>query len=353
MNTPMNTPKQHLNEINLIRAIACIFVVATHAISNYLKNVDVDLTSDRYIVLIRYALLCSTPIFILISETLISKNYPEKLPKGFFLKRLRYIFIPYVLIGAIVSYRASARDWNSFLEVFTHKVIFGHWYGFFVLVIFQFYIIHWLVGKYLSKINPIGPLLLSFIISFIHIYSYVHIPEYGEFIEAKFPFWYRVHIFSWLFYFIAAFYIGQYYDRIFNFLNNKIWIPIVATLFSYSIILYDIKVRDYTRISSDRYDMMLFAVCVFFLLVVLIRKFNFNNKVLGMISHFSFFIYLTHMITISYFVKLSLTFGENFFSYVIIMVFLTISTSIGWAFLFYQTKPTQFFTGRIKYLDNK
>jgi probable poly-beta-1,6-N-acetyl-D-glucosamine export protein len=349
----VNTPKQHLNEINIIRAIACIFVVATHAISNYLKNVDVDLTSDRYIVFIRYALLCSTPIFILISETLISKNYPAKLPKGFFLKRLRYIFIPYVLIGAIVSYRGSGRDWNSFLEVFTHKVVFGHWYGFFVLVIFQFYIIHWLIGKYLARINPIGPLLLSFIVSFIHIYSYVHTPGYRELIENKFPFWYRVHIFSWLFYFIAAFYIGQYYDRIISFLNNKIWIPIVATLFSYSIILYDIKVRGYTKVSSDRYDMMLFAVCVFFLLVVLIRKFNINNKMLGMISHFSFFIYLTHMITISYFVKLSLTFGENFFSYVIIMVFLTISTSIGWAFLFYQTKLTQFFTGRIKYLDTR
>lgn len=348
----MNTPKQHLNEINIIRAIACIFVVATHAITNFLKNVEVDLTSDQsYIIPIRYALLCSTPIFIIISETLISRNYPEKLPKGFFIKRLRYIFIPYVLIGSIVSYRASAKDLNSFIEVFTNKVIFGYWYGFFVLVIFQFYFLHWLIGKYLSKINPIGPLIVSFLISFIHIYCFVHYPDYKEFIETKFPFWYRVHIFSWIFYFIAAFYIGKYYNQIVNFFMNKVWVPIIASILSFSVIFYNIKVRGYTRLSSDRYDMMLFAVFVFLLFVILIRKYNLNNKALEMISHFSFFIYLTHMITLPYFMRLSLTFGENFFSYVIIMVFLTISVSIGWAFLFYQTKITRFFTGRIKYLD--
>ncbi|ANU22584.1 acyltransferase family protein [Planococcus donghaensis] len=343
---------KNLNEINIIRAIMCLAIVVTHSISNYLRNIEVDQVAyDQYIVWIRFALLCSTPIFILLSETLLSKNYPNGLKKGFFAKRIQFILIPYLLIGLIVSYRGSARDFSSFLDVALQKVVFGQWYGFFVIVIFQFYILHWLIGKYLARVNPIGPILVSFAISFAHVYCFVHVATYENFILTNYPLWYKTHIFMWLFYFIVAFYIGQYYEQLITFLTTKIWIPILTTMTSFGIIMYNYIELDYTRISSERYDMLLYSVSVFFLLVTLIRKFNFNNQTLVMISNFSFFIYLTHMIFLPYFVKLSMTFGENFFTYVITMTFLTISSCIGVAFLFYQNGFTRHFTGKIKYLE--
>lgn len=330
----------------------CLSIVVTHSISNYLQNVEVDQAAyDQYILWIRFALLCSTPIFILLSETLLSKNYPTGLKKGFFLKRIKYILIPYVLIGVIVSYRGSERDLSSFLEVAFQKVVLGQWYGFFVIVIFQFYILHWLIGKYLARVNPIGPILISFAISFAHVYGFVHIESYQELILTDYPLWYKTHIFMWLFYFVVAFYIGQYYEQLIAFLTDKIWVPILMSLTSFGIIMYNYLEMDYTRISSERYDMLLYSVSMFFLLVALIRKFNFNNHTLIMISNFSFFIYLTHMIFLPYFVKLAMTFGENFFAYVTIMAFLTISSCIGSAFLLYQNNFTRKFTGKINYLE--
>lgn len=343
---------KNLNEINIIRAIMCLAIVLTHSISNYLRNVEVDQAAyDQYILWIRFALLCSTPIFILLSETLISKNYPNGLQKGFFWKRIKFILIPYLLVGLVVSYKSAGGDLAVFIDVIQKKVLYGQWYGFFVIVIFQFYILHWLIGKYLARVNPIGPILISFVISFAHVYCYVHMEAYQNFILNEYPLWYKTHIFTWLFYFIVAFYIGQYYEQLVTFLINKIWVPILMTIASYGVIVFNYKVMDYGRISSERYDMFLFSVSVFFLLVALIRKFSFDNHTLVMISNFSFFIYLTHMIFLPYFVKLSMTFGDHFFSYVISMAFLTVASCIGVAFLLYQSKLTRHFTGKIKYLE--
>ncbi|WP_017378554.1 acyltransferase family protein [Paenisporosarcina sp. TG-14] len=344
---------KNLIEINLIRALMCIAIVVTHSISNYLRNVEVDIIAyEQYIIYIRFALLCSTPIFILLSETLLSRNYPGSLKKGFFEKRIKLILLPYILIGLIVSYRGSNRvDLSSFLEVAFKKVILGEWYGFFVLVIFQFYILHWLIGKYLARINPIGPIILSFIISFSHVYGSVHIESYNNLILEYYPLWYKTHIFVWLFYFVTAFYIGQYYDKLVEFLTAKIWLPALATGLSFAMIMYNYKVLDYTRISSERYDMLLYAVSFFFLMVAVIRKFKLSSQTLIMISNFSFFIYLTHMIFLPYLVKLALTFGENFFTYVGTMAFLTISACIGVALMLYQSRLTRLATGRINYLE--
>ncbi|TAA72803.1 acyltransferase family protein [Planococcus salinarum] len=343
---------KNLNEINIIRAIMCLAIVGTHSISNYLRNIEVDQAAyDQYIIWIRFALLCSTPIFILLSESLIAKNYPDGLKKGFFGKRIKYILVPYLLVGLVVSYKSAGGDLAVFMEVVQRKVIYGQWYGFFVIVIFQFYILHRLIGKYLARVNPIGPILISFAISFTHVYAFVHMEAYHDLIVNVYPFWYKTNILMWLFYFIVAFYIGRYYEQLVGFLTAKLWVPLLMVLFSFGIIVFNYKVMDYGRISSERYDMLLYSVSAFLLLVALIRKFNFNSGTLVMISNFSFFIYLTHMIFLPYFVKLSMTFGESFFAYVISMSFLTIASCIGVAFLLYQSPFTRYFTGKIKYLE--
>lgn len=97
--------------------------------------------------------------------------------------------------------------------------------------------------------------------------------------------------------------------------------------------------------------MLLYAVSFFFLMVAVIRKFNLNNQPLTMISNFSFFIYLNNMIFLPYLVKLALTLGENFLTYVGTMAFLTISECIGVAFMIYQNPLTRIATGRINFLE--
>ena len=338
----------------MIRAIACILVVLTHSITNYLDNIEVDLSLEgRYIIWVRFAILCATPIFIILSETLISKNYPNKLPKGFFIKRVKYILIPYLLMGLIISYRDSEKNFSSFLEIAIEKIILGHWYGFFVIVIIQFYFLHWFMGKYLAKMNPIIPILTAFVISFTHSFSFAHIMEYKTFIITYYPLSFRTNILVWLFYFVVAYYLGRYYEEIIDFLSNKVWIPVVAVLGSYLFMMFNIFERGYSMIASDRYDMLFYSVSVFFLLLIVIRKFSLRANMLIMISNFSYFIYLSHMVILPFYAGVSLGFSSNFFTYIAIMTFLTIATSIGWAFLFYKNGATRLLTGKIKYLDRK
>lgn len=336
----------------MIRAIACIFVVFTHSITNFLEHVETDLSAEgEYIVWIRFAILCATPIFILLSETLISKNYLEKLPKGFFIKRIKFILIPYILIGLLISYRDSEKTMASFIEIAIEKLLIGNWYGFFVLVIFQFYILHWCIAKYLVKVNPIIPLVVSFIISCTHIYAFVYVGRYQAFVLAYYPLSERTHILLWLFYFVVAFYVGRHYEEIMSFLSRKVWIPAIGVVGSYLFMMDNVLRKGYSGVMSERYDMLLYATSVFFLLLIIIRKYNLNSNLLTKISGFSYFIYLSHMLTLPFFAQVSLGFSENFFVYTGIMVFLTISTSIGWAFLFYNHRVTRLFTGKIKLLE--
>lgn len=344
---------KNLNEINITRAIACIFVVLTHSMTSFIGNVDVDLVGeDKYIVWLRFVVICATPIFILLSETLISKNYPNKLPKGFFIKRIKYILVPYILVGLLLSYRDAERTVPAFLELAYDKLVYGNWYGFFVLVIIQFYILHWLVGKYLSKINPIIPLVITFVISYAHMHSFVNVRAYYDFIITYYPLSDRIHLFNWLFYFVVAYYIGRYYEEIMSFLYNKVWLLSLAVAGSYFYMMYNVFVNGYGRVASERYDLMFYTVSLFFLLLVVIRKYAIHSELLIKISSFSYFIYLTHLFVMSFYVELTLSLADTFFGYVGIMTFLTIATSIGWAFLFYSTRTTQLFTGKIKYLES-
>ncbi|MBX0313271.1 acyltransferase family protein [Planococcus glaciei] len=342
-----------LKEINMIRALMCIMVVMTHSLTQYTLNIEMDLTGNSlYVQYFRLALLCATPIFILLSETMIAKNYSGTVPKNFFLKRIKFILIPYVLIGLIVSYMRSDHTLASFREMIQMIIIEGEWYGFFIIVIFQFYVLHWLVGRLLAKINPILPLALAFFVSLLHSYSYFHVGAYQEFTLSYYPLFFRTHILFWLFYFVAGFYVGLYYEKIMDFLINKVWMLELATVASFAFIINVYQKMNYVTIASERFDMIPYTISIFLLLLVAFRKYQFYNETMMVISNFSFFIYLTHLIILPYFVHLTLDFGENILIFNTVLCFLTIASCMGGAFLFYQNRFTRYITGRIAYLDS-
>lgn len=97
--------------------------------------------------------------------------------------------------------------------------------------------------------------------------------------------------------------------------------------------------------------MLIFALSVFILALVLLRMIKKPNHTLIKLSHFSFFIYLTHQLTLPYLSNLTQTVANTFWSHVVILTFLGLATSIGWAMLFYESRLTKLFTGRIKALD--
>ena len=99
-----------LTEIDMIRAIACLSVVYNHVITNYQKFSGAAFIETTPFLILRYLFLFATPIFILISITLLARSYPDKLPKNFLWSRIKYIFVPYALIGFFSSYIISLQS---------------------------------------------------------------------------------------------------------------------------------------------------------------------------------------------------------------------------------------------------
>src|SRR5699024_12437093 len=93
--------------------------------------------------------------------------------QNFLLKRLKFILIPYAIFGLFITFRLFLGDnsYKSFWEIFLNIVVEVKFFGWFVLVICQLYILHRLFYKLLSNANPIFVIVVTFIISFG--YSYI------------------------------------------------------------------------------------------------------------------------------------------------------------------------------------
>ncbi|RNF38251.1 acyltransferase family protein [Planococcus salinus] len=343
---------KNLSEINMIRAFACLSVVYNHVITNFDKFTANDFSETAAFTVLRYLFLFATPVFILISITLLSRNYPEKLPERFLWKRLKFIFVPYVLIGLFTAYIASVNSEESgFREIAWKIVALGDWHGFFILVIFQFYLLFWLFNKLLRKIKPWMPLLVTFVISFGHLYAMEHVLAYQEFIYTEYPLWYRTNILAWLFYFVAGFYIGVHYERLVAFLVNKWWLLLVVAAGSFAWVYHNVVTVGYTDVASDRYDMFLYTLSVFFLLVVLFRKMTFRMPLLEIVSSFSFFIYLSHLLFMVGLGRITQVFQDSFLLYSLTLLLFVTGISVGIGILLYTNRVTRLVTGKNAWMD--
>ncbi|PTE94109.1 acyltransferase family protein, partial [Staphylococcus equorum] len=159
-------------ELTYTRAIFCIIIVILHTMTGFINDHHISHFQKMSASFIQVVLLFATPCFIILSEVLLGMRYSNKVPKNFLAKRTKFILIPYLLFGLFVTFKLLLGESsnNSFWNIFLNIVIEGKFFGWFVLVIFQFYILHNLFYKLLSKAKPVFMLLISFIISFAHSY---------------------------------------------------------------------------------------------------------------------------------------------------------------------------------------
>ena len=93
-------------ELTYARGIFCIMVVFVHAITGYLIDPLISTTQTvekRLVGFFQISLLCATPCFIMLSETLLGLRYSTFIPKNFLVKRAKYILVPYVILGVYVT----------------------------------------------------------------------------------------------------------------------------------------------------------------------------------------------------------------------------------------------------------
>ncbi|PTJ47412.1 acyltransferase family protein [Mammaliicoccus sciuri] len=301
------------------------------------------------VVTFQILILFGTPCFIILSESLISMVYKDKLPKNFLVKRFKYIMIPYFSIGTFYVYSKYKLGSNeeSFWHLFKENLLIGDWDGWFVMAIFQFYILHLIFHKILSKANPIIMIVISFVISLTHSYLMYDNDAYSNWWNDFYPLFHRTNILYWLFYFVFGYYLGKYYNEVLSFMEKKLkWLVVSLVILALSII-YSIYQNDVTFVQSNRYDILIYSALVFIFILVISKKLaNFNISFLFFIGEISFFIYLTHKIMLYYMAKYTFHFIDQFFMYNITTYIFALSLSVGLAVVLSFLPFSRFIIGR-------
>ncbi|MDO8224170.1 acyltransferase family protein [Bacillus cabrialesii] len=289
-----------IKEIFVIRCISCLSVVLLHIISMVLMLqaealANISHTVDSF----RTLLMFSTPAFIFISEFLLARSYPDGVPNGFLKKRGKVIFIPFLFIAAIdamlmTSAMGGEITFLAIVQKYLANVFLGNFIGYFILVIFQFYILHMIFHEYLKKASPKWVLSISFLVTAAYLSYFTAVsPVPASEESGAFPFFW-VPFAGWLFYFCLAYYCGKEYKRFLALLNQYRWVVYGAALASAVLVVIVSYVGEIGMISSKRPDIMLYSTSMIFLCFHLFSKMKHVPKIIMFISNYSFSIYLLH-----------------------------------------------------------
>ncbi|WP_088104752.1 acyltransferase family protein [Halalkalibacter urbisdiaboli] len=283
-------------ELFFLRGIACLSIVLLHAIGLGLTSITKEGLTGVFFDSIHVLLYFATPLFIFISMFILGYSYRHRpLPHTFLKNRILYLFLPFLFMAFFYSipYASSFKDWG--LKFLLNSVI-GDYHGYFVLIIFQFFVLYLLLHKVLPRFNPAVVLISSFIInaSYLAFFNFTTpwaVP-YADYIWERF---YWVPFLGWLFYFTLGYYCGTYYERFMVQLEKWKGLVLAGPLLTSALLLFFYH-SDWLAIhSSKRIDMLFHTMTVGFFLFYIANKMQTIPQSIVFISQYSFGIYLLHM----------------------------------------------------------
>jgi len=289
--------KKIINEIFLLRSVACLSIVLNHALERSFNNPS-ELMNAGFMLL-----TFGTPTFIFISEFILSRSYPNELPTKFWSKRVKYILIPYFLFGIFYAiakgFEQSFSNGEAVFITIGHNIfrhiILAEYHGYFIIIIFQFYLLHFFFSKYLKKWSPKWVIGVSLVINIVYL-GFFNIVDpiptvLGQYVWSWF---YWIPFFGWVFYFTVAYYSGLYFTVFTQGLAKySKWIltaPMIFALVSIALFMNGF----YPVISSKKVDMVFFTSSMILFIYLVSMKINNVPKIIVKISQYSFGIYLFH-----------------------------------------------------------
>lgn len=287
-----------INEIFLIRAVACLCVVLIHSMTMTQHNYELFRLTDELMYMFKLTIMFATPVFVMISEFLLSYSYPDKLPKAFWKKRILYILVPYIVMAVIYSAYpllvGTGFTWGRFMELFFEKGFLGLWHGYFVLIIFQFYALHFLLKKYFDRFNPFLMIGISLVINmfYLAIYNFSWFHDLS-FVSALRPY-YKLPFLGWIFYFTVAYYAGKNIDVFLSFIQKYKYYLLAGAALTGMVPLLMRYNHIYSVVSSKRFDVVLYTFFIFCLLYLIARQLKKTPTIVMWISSSSYGIYLLH-----------------------------------------------------------
>lgn len=325
-----------IKEIFVLRSIGCLSIVLLHSIYIGIDTMTIREMGELAAIFfdsIQMILYYGTPMFIFISEFLIAYSYRNRtIPAHFLKKRLRFILVPYVVMGILYALPFFS---EGMLQGFTKiglNIFIGDYHGYFILIIFQFYLFHLFFHKFLKRSNPAVVLSVTFIINALYLifFNFTAPPEnllFGNYIWERL---YWIPMFGWVFYFTVGFYAGTYYETFSKYIYKYRYLIIAGPVFT-SIIMLVLYHSGFLAVhSSKRTDILVHTIMCSFFLFYITSRLKELPPFLEMISRYSFGIYLLHYMYIflldSIFQLQPVSIG---FLYIIVLFFFSLFASIG------------------------
>ena len=131
------------------------------------------------------------------------------------------------------SYSESLITASSFKKQFIENVVLGQWYGYFIIIIMQFFVLSYIIYK--INFRLFNSKILSFSIYSPTILStlFLNNDTFHQFMTHYYPLSENTMILGWIFYFFLGGYIGYNYEKILSFLEKYLIIVIMLTLGAY------------------------------------------------------------------------------------------------------------------------
>ncbi|OWR30711.1 hypothetical protein CDO73_08930 [Saccharibacillus sp. O23] len=294
----MNETKKtgYIQEVGTVRAIACLSIVLLHSI-----HFTVGFGMERGSNLLDYVLLTTagilsfgTPVFVFISELLLSRSYPDRLPRTFYKKRVLLILLPFVCMAFFYAFLSHYDDPQRLPRVILMNLL-GGYHGWFVLVIFQFYIFHHLFNRFLSRMPAriLLPIALAVNVAYLAFFNLTSPPSGNGAVLFLWDRGYWVPFLGWVFYFCLAYYCGRRYGEFLALLRKyQSWIlPLVAVSVALVVWVNSLGILPFV---SKRLDMIPLSAGLIFLLFRFASRWKSRPGWIALIDRCSFGIYLIH-----------------------------------------------------------
>ncbi|WP_416150564.1 acyltransferase family protein [Salipaludibacillus sp. HK11] len=289
-----------IKEIFVLRSIGCLSIVLLHSIFIALSTLPIREMGELAAIIfdsVQMILYYGTPMFIFISEFLIAYSYRgRKLPENFLTKRIRFILIPYFVMALFYSIPFITDGIDTWSIKLLLNVFVGDYHGYFILIIFQFYLFHYYFHRYLKLLSPKLVLTSALVInaSYLIFFNFTSPPDvipYSTYIWERF---YWIPLFGWIFYFALGYYAGLYYESFIRSLEKFRYLIIIGPLLTSILLLYLYHSGILQVHSSKRTDILLHTTMFSLFLFYVTTKISSPPRLLVFISQYSFGIYLLH-----------------------------------------------------------
>ncbi len=299
-------------EMFVLRSIACLSIALLHALYRVYDD------GTEWVEWVGLLLTFGTPVFVFISEYVLSFAYPQGSPRGFWAKRVKYILLPYLFFGTFYAFLKgldmSVSENVPIVEAVWYylwrHLLLGDFHGYFILVIFQFYVLHSLYQIYASRFSPRSVMLGALIINIAYL-AFFNLTSPADAAAARYV-WdkmYWIFFPGWLVYFSGAYYLGRNEGWFREQLRRFRWWVYTLPVVTGAVVLLVQLSGWITAHSSKRVDMLLFTCSMIVLLFAAASTMRRVPFVLETVSRYSFGIYLLHPLLLVIFAMMPESFG--------------------------------------------